>query len=280
MKQQSIFLTLAFVLLSLHTYSQNNDFPFEVEISGTGSESIIFIPGFACSGDVWTDTKVLFEKDYTCHILTMAGFAGVPAQTAPSFVGWEKTIAKYIEEKKIEKPIVVGHSLGGTLALALAADYPQLISKVVVVDALPCLAAMMNPAFEADENPDCSAAVQQITATSDEQFYVMQKMGMMQYIADTSKHEMVIDWSLKSDRTTMGEIFCQLSNTDLRTKIKSIECPTLVLLEAPFVNFKAQISEQYKKLKTADLRFATKGLHFIMYDDAEWYNKQLQEFIK
>jgi len=170
--------------LSLHTYSQNNDFPFEVEISGTGSESIIFIPGFSCSGDVWTDTKSLFEKGYTCHTLTMAGFADVPAQADPSFVAWGKAIAKYIEKKKIEKPTVIGHSLGGTLAMALAADYPQLISKVVVVDALPCLAGMMNPAFEADENPDCSAAVQQMTTMSDEQFYMMQKMGMMGYIAD------------------------------------------------------------------------------------------------
>ena len=42
--------------------------------------------------------------------------------------------------------------MGGGLALALAADYPDLIGKIVVVDALPCLAALSNVSFISKEN--------------------------------------------------------------------------------------------------------------------------------
>ena len=42
---------------------------------------------------------------------------------------------------------------------------------------------------------------------------------------------------------------------------------------------KKLVLEQFKNCKTADLQFATKGLHFIMYDDKEWYDKQLFNYL-
>jgi hypothetical protein len=74
-------------------------------------------------------------------------------------------------------------------------------------------------------------------------------------------------------------MFCDFSNTDLREKIASIICPTLVLLEPSFANLKLAMNDQYKNLKTAQLVYATKGLHFIMYDDKEWYDNELNTFI-
>ena len=88
-------------------------YPFDVKISGNGARSIIFIPGFACSGDVWNETKLNFEKDYTCLTLTMPGFARIAPQPNATFKNWEKGIVDYIKENKIEKPILVGHSMGG-----------------------------------------------------------------------------------------------------------------------------------------------------------------------
>src|ERR1700689_2258407 len=92
-------IVIAFVALVINVFGQNSSYPFEVKISGKGSQSIIFIPGFACSGDVWNDTKALYEQHYTCYTLTMAGFAGVPAQKNASFENWEKAIAQYIKDK-------------------------------------------------------------------------------------------------------------------------------------------------------------------------------------
>ena len=169
--------------------------------------------------------------------------------------------------------------MGGALALAIASDYPELIEKIVVVDALPCLPAMMNPAFKPEEKPDCSAMVNQLTSATDEQFHQMQKMSINRLVADTSKQELVISWSLKSDRKTFAEMYCDFSNTDLREKIKAIKCPALILLEAYFKNIKPAIEEQYKNLKTASLEYSNKGLHFIMYDDKEWYFSELNKFI-
>lgn len=273
----SIFLFAA-LLLNL-SFTAETSYPFEVQTTGTGTSSIIFVPGFACSGKVWDETKASYEKDHTCYTLTMPGFAGVPAQTDPSFAAWEKAIADFITEKKINKPILIGHSMGGGLALAIAADYPDLVSKIIVVDALPCLGAVMDQNYKSKENNDCSPVIERYKALSDAQFYQMQKNTMPGLLADTSKMEEVIQWSVKSDRTTFASMYCDFLNTDLREKIATIKCPALILLEPSFAAYPAAINDQYKNLKTAQIHYANKGLHFIMFDDKEWYMRELNAFI-
>lgn len=277
-----IILIIAFLFsaLCLNVFAQTKSYPFEVLKTGKGKQSIIFIPGFASSGEVWNETKTAFEKDFTCYTLTMAGFAGAKPQPNPSFENWKKEIANYIKENKIEKPIIIGHSMGGGLALAIAADYPELIGKIVVVDALPCLAALTDPSFKSKENNDCSSTVNQMTAMTETQFYDMQKQAMPRLLQDTSKLETVINWSVKSDRKTFAQMYCDFFNTDLRNKISTIKCPSLILLESYFINLKPAIEGQYKNLKTANFQYANKGLHFIMYDDTEWYLAQLNNFLK
>lgn len=280
MKKYIVIIALLFSALCVNVFAQTKSYPFEVIKTGKGKQAILFIPGFASSGEVWNETKTAFEKDFTCYTLTMAGFAGAKPHPSPSFENWKAGIATYIKTNKIEKPIVIGHSMGGGLALALAADYPDLIGKIVVVDALPCLAALNNVSFKSKENNDCSPMVAQMTAMNETQFYEMQKQAMPRLLQDASKLEMVIDWSVKSDRKTFAQMYCDFFNTDLRERISTVKCPSLILLESNFINLKPAIEEQYKNLKTANFQYANKGLHFIMYDDKDWYLAQLNNFIK
>ncbi|MDN3675028.1 alpha/beta hydrolase [Flavobacterium branchiarum] len=275
-----LVIALLFSAVCLNAFAQTKSYPFEVIKSGKGKQTILFIPGFASSGEVWDDTKAYFENDFTCYTFTMAGFAGVKPQPNASFKNWEDAIASYIKDHKIEKPIIIGHSMGGGLALAIAADYPDLIDKIVVVDALPCMGALMDPSFKSKENNDCTEIVNQMTNMSEKQFYENQKNYLPKLSQNTSKHDLLLSWSMKSDRKTFGEMFCDFSNTDLRDKIATIKCPSLILLESYFVNLKPAIEAQYKNLKQANLQYANKGLHFIMYDDKDFYFSQLKNFIK
>jgi len=188
-------------------------------------------------------------------------------------------IAAYIKENKISNPVIVGHSIGGGLALMLASDYPELISKIVVVDALPCLAALQNPSFQANPNADCTPYVKQFESMSDAQFLGMQQQTIPSLMADTVHRAEAVQWSVRSDRAALAQIFCQFSNTDLRNTIASVKCPALILLESGFIAIQPAIAEQYKNLKNADLQYAGKGLHFVMYDDTNWYFQQTDRFL-
>lgn len=274
-----LLIIMLFLAAVCNVFGQAKTYPFEVKKTGKGNQSLIFIPGFASSGDVWNETTAKFEKNFTCYTLTMAGFAGVKPEADASFTDWEKAIAAYIKNNKIEKPVIIGHSMGGGLALAIAADYPELVGKIVIVDTLPCLAALSDPAFTSKESNDYSSTIAQLTAMTDEQFRQMQTQAIPRLLADTSMQETVIGWSMKSDRKIFAKMYCDFSNTDLREKIKNIQCPSLILLESFFINLKPTIEDQYKNLKNANMQYASKGLHFIMYDDKEWYFSQLNNFL-
>lgn len=275
MKKYSVWV-IALLLISISASAQKTTYPFDVKKTGNGKQAIIFIPGFTCSGDVWNETMAKLGDNYTYYTLTMAGFAGVPAQPNANVTNWVQGIARFIKDKKIEKPVIVGHSMGGGFAMAIAAEYPDLVSKIVVVDALPCLKALMNPDFKP---VDCTPIIKQITGLNNEQFMQMQKMSVSQLVADTSKRQMIANWSISSDRNTFAQMFCDFTNTDLRQTIAGVKCPVLILLESGFVAYKPAIEDQYKRLKTADLEYATKGLHFIMYDDFDWYFNKLNSFL-
>lgn len=279
MKHMSKILLVLLLLAIKHVDAQHGKYPFDVKITGHGKQSIILIPGFACSGDEWNETRTLFEDNYRCYTLTMAGFAGVAPQAAPSFLNWENAIGDYVKANHIEKPVIVGHSMGGGWALALAADYPDLFSKIVVIDALPCLMAMNDPDFKQKEHMD-TLMVNKIVAESANVFYQNAKMAASHLCADTSRVASIVKWSIESDRRTYAMLYSDFSNTDLREKIGNIKCPSLILLESYFKNFKPQIETQYKHLENANLQYADQGLHFIMYDDFDWYKDQLLRFIK
>lgn len=259
--------------------AQSSTNPFKVDVFGNGGKTMVLIPGFACSSEVWSETIERYGEHYTCYALTMAGFADTPPQDNPDIEQWITSIAQWIRDNRLSDVTLIGHSLGGLMSLKLSAGNPDLIEKIVIVDALPCLPALQTPSFQANQNTDCSMILQQFTALDDNEFRQMQKRNATAMVQDTVHQKALVDWSLASDRKTMAEIYCQFSQTDLRATLAKITCPTLVMLEAPFTSMKSLTNQQYANLKNATIKYAPTGLHFIMYDAPQWYFAQLSTFL-
>src|SRR5204862_7086820 len=119
--------------------------PFQVKVTGHG-RPMILIPGLSSSGETWDTTVARYKDRFECHVLTVAGFAGVPRIPAPVLDQVRDGLVAYIRKNKLNRPIVVGHSLGGFLALDLAARYPDLPARIVIVDSYPFLAGVMGMA--------------------------------------------------------------------------------------------------------------------------------------
>src|SRR3569623_363961 len=111
---------------------------FAVEVIGSGPD-VILIPGLTASKNVWRPA-VAAVPGYRYHIIQVAGFAGAPArgnEQGAVVAPLADEIARYIAANRLDHPAVVGHSMGGTLALMIAARYPARVGKVMVVDMLP-----------------------------------------------------------------------------------------------------------------------------------------------
>ncbi|MEJ7808656.1 MAG: alpha/beta fold hydrolase, partial [Telluria sp.] len=78
-----------------------------------------------------------FGKEHTLYVLTLPGFDGHPAVDGAGMAAAQESVRQLIETRKLKEPVLIGHSLGATLALALAAAHPALIRGLVALDGLP-----------------------------------------------------------------------------------------------------------------------------------------------
>jgi N-formylmaleamate deformylase len=203
--------------------------PFAVKMTGKG-KPIIFIPGLACSGEVW-DSAVEHYKDHNeCHVLTLAGFAGQPALKDKSayLETIRKGIVAYIKEKKLDKPVVVGHSLGGYLVFALAAGDPEVIGPVVAVDGMPCIMAAFGAKSDAESRKNQAEAMEkQLTAVPREQFLKNQKQMFGAWFTDKDKLEKVHSWITDSDQATVARAMSELIGADALLGLEKVKAPVL-----------------------------------------------------
>ena len=272
------FLTLLFIVCLGNLQAQPPK--LHIEITGKGTKQALLIPGFSCSGKVWDSTVEVLSKTYTCHVVTFPGFAGQPAQANPSLNNWVAGLSQYLEAKNLKNVAVIGHSIGGMMALQLAGKEPQRVSQVVVVDALPCLSALQNPTFKPNPTPDYSPLINQFAGMSDSLWKARQEASAPMFTTRTDKRKALVDWSMASDRATMGAVYGQFLNADYRDSLSGISCPVLVLLEPAFKVSSAVVEAQYSGLKNKTLVYAGKGMHFVMWDDSQWYIGQLQSFLR
>lgn len=111
---------------------------FSVEVSGQGPD-VILIPGLTAGRDVWRATAGALPG-YRYHLIQVAGFAGEPSRGNRSGAvvsPLADEIARYIAENRLSRPAIVGHSMGGTIAMMIAARRPDLAGRILVVDMLP-----------------------------------------------------------------------------------------------------------------------------------------------
>lgn len=109
-----------------------------VTVRGSGPD-VVLIPGLAASGGIWNGT-VAAMPGYRYHIVQVAGFAGTAARgnaRGRVAAGVADEIARYISENHLAGAALVGHSMGGSIAMMLAARHPNTARKVMIVDMVP-----------------------------------------------------------------------------------------------------------------------------------------------
>ncbi len=263
---------------------------FKVEVTGKG-QPMIFIPGLMCDASVWESVVAHYRDRHECHALTLAGFAGQPAIADTPFLDKVRTdLAAYIRDRKMVKPVIVGHSLGGYLALSLAAHDPALIGKIVIVDSLPFLGATMTPDGSVETAKKVAAAMRdQMVSTTPENWRKFQKSSpwLPGMVGDQTKLPLIVKWAEDSDPKTAGNAMYELMTTDLRADLKRITAPTLVF--GAWAGLGPQASkdsvtkifrEQYAALPGYQLRMADTARHFIMYDEEKWMLAEMDVFLE
>jgi pimeloyl-ACP methyl ester carboxylesterase len=265
---------------------------FTVVDSGTvGKPDVVLIPGMGSSRAVWDAEAKLLAPNYRLHILQVSGFAGSPAgaNTADG-----KMLAGIVEELHLYilmagmKPAVVGHSLGGLLALMLAEKYPGDARKLVIVDTLPYYAVLFNPAATVETmKPQAETLKQQVIATPADQFMLMQQTVVPSLVLNKDAQTQIEAADMAGDRTVFAEAIYEDLLTDLRGEVAGIKTPMLLLYPydttshgADPAKVDALYQAAYKTVPNVTLVRIDGSRHFIMYDQPAKLDAAMEGFLK
>jgi pimeloyl-ACP methyl ester carboxylesterase len=284
---------LAFlIVLALHTAhaSQTADRPtrFSVAVAGQGPH-VILIPGLATPGDVWNATVKQLASTHRVHVVQVAGFGGADAgpnkdegDLLPALV---TEMVQYVAG--LDRPAVIGHSLGGLIALEVAAQKPDAISRVLIVDALPFFALTMSPSATIDmAKPMATMMRNQIAAQTDAQYSASAPMAAARNAKSATGRASVAKWAAASDRTVVGKAMYEVMVTDARPRLPQIKAKTTVLyafdatMGLPQAMIDSLYSGAYSGLAGVDLKRIDDSYHFIMLAQPDAFSREVDAFLK
>jgi pimeloyl-ACP methyl ester carboxylesterase len=269
------------IILAVSFFVNAQEKTFQVDVFGTG-EPILFFPGFTCTGEVWESAVQELSKNYQCHVFTFAGFGDVPAIEKPWLPKIKEGIQQYIQQEKLKNPSIVGHSLGGALALWLATESDS-FKNLIIVDALASTGALMMPDFKSEYIVYDSPYNKQMLAMTDADFEGMVTQMANGMAADKDKQLQIKNWMLMADRETYVYGYTDLLKLDLRQDLENITVPVTILAATEPYGYemaKSTYENQYKNLKEYELKFAEGANHFIMYDQPDWFLQNLKTALK
>ncbi|MGH8427436.1 MAG: alpha/beta fold hydrolase [Gammaproteobacteria bacterium] len=265
-----------------------------VQRYGDHGRTLIMIPGLASGAWVWTDTVTQLEKDHVVYTVTLAGFDGVPPpKDGSNLMGQaDASLLQLIRSHHIKKPVLVGHSLGGTLSIMFATAHSDLLSGVVAVEGLPVFPGTqnMNPTQRAAAAQSFTGKMSQMTPTQ----FQAQQLSFMEAggVIDPKMAAKYAALQAKSDPASVAEYAREDLALDLRPQLKNIGVPVLEISPYYAPDFgktsQLQISEEqkadyYKMLLAGTPRLQVVSIspsrHFVMLDQPQKFLDVLNTFL-
>ena len=270
-----------------------------VHKSGAGEPAVILIPGLASGAWVWDATVRDLASHHTVYAVTLAGFDGTPTAKGDLIGQADASLQQLIADEHLSRPVVVGHSLGGFLAIRFAEEHPGELGGVVAVDGdpiFPSEAQMTSSQRIASADGFAKA----LHSTSDAEFAAQQRAAVDAMVTDPATAALVAARSAKSDRDSVIEYTDELLRADLRPDLDKIDAPLLEIVPVPKPSdlpaqfpasmrsmTAAQLADAYAQFdralfpgaKTLTISTLSDARHFAMLDQPDGFARILDGFI-
>jgi pimeloyl-ACP methyl ester carboxylesterase len=107
------------------------------ERAGSGDPELLFVHGWCCDHTAFGPQFAHFAQAHTVTALDLRGSGRSSAAEGYQIADFTNDLARFCSAVGIVTPVVVGHSLGGMIAVELAAQHPSLLRGLVLVDPGP-----------------------------------------------------------------------------------------------------------------------------------------------
>jgi pimeloyl-ACP methyl ester carboxylesterase len=250
---------------------------FSVSVQGSGPD-VILVHGLGASRSIWNST-VAALPGYRYHLLQVGGFAGAPVggnARGPVAAPVAAEIAAYIRSRGLQRPAVVGHSMGGSIAMMLATRHPGVAGKVMGVDMIPAPAQLAGVS---------AAAVRPLARLLGSEFLGADRLRReLKWIVGRFGST---DWlETRSDAGVVGRSLEELISTDLTPELARIRVPLTVVYACPEPlrlsrpRLDQFYARAYAAAAGAKLVPVDRSGHTIMYDQPGAFRAALRIFLR
>jgi N-formylmaleamate deformylase len=247
---------------------------FSAIVTGSGPD-VILIPGLTASREVWNGT-VAAVPGYRYHLIQVAGFAGLPAggnAKGDVVAPLAEEIARYIAAHRLQRPALVGHSMGGTVAMMVAARHPERAGRVMVIDMLPQPAALIGSS--AEDTRGLAAALRGLGTSESGRALIQSAIRL--FGDDQARNS-------RSDPDVVARATHELAVTDLTRDLSRIRAPLTVVYASLDASRRLADDRRYRTAYAASkgaklIRVDNSG-HMIMYDQPARFRAALKEFLR
>ena len=107
------------------------------KIYGDKGQDLIVIHGLFGMSDNWNSLGKKFSKYCKVHLIDLRNHGRSPHAKEFNYDVMCEDVLEYMEDNNIQKPILLGHSLGGKVAMKFAFTHPDKLEKLIVADIAP-----------------------------------------------------------------------------------------------------------------------------------------------
>ncbi|HEV8196333.1 MAG TPA: alpha/beta hydrolase [Gemmatimonadales bacterium] len=248
-----------------------------------GQTPIIFIPALFCGSWQWQREIAALRDRYEIYALTLPGFDGRPRDTGGDLMHRAASdISTLISSRHLDHPILVGHSLGGTLAIAFAADHPGEIRSIIAVEG----GYPIGPT-QAVREQRVKASTAAYIGVDSAAFRTALRTNMLQYVI-TSKTDVdtMERLAARSDAAATVQWMTEALLLDLTPRLQDLRVPVteIVPFDSLIDGYQGYASASAKRSAYATwLAHARDGevilidhsRHFVMLDQPEAFDRAL-----
>lgn len=254
---------------------------------GVGSP-VVLIPGLSTPRAVWDGVVPDLARHHRVYLVQVNGFAGDdPGANVRQGVlaGVVADLHAFVTERKLGRPAVVGHSLGGLAGLIWAKDHPEDIGRLMVVDAFPFAGVMFAPtATVAMIEPQAKAIRDAMIASYGGQADdALIEATAARLALKPDSQAKVAAWSRASDSRVSGLALYDDLTTDLRPEMAKIATPITLVYPWSAALPKAQADAlyhgEYAAAPNVTYVPVADSAHFVMLDQPVAFAAALDAFL-